>query len=141
MVFAAVAYVFSVAFALFASDALEVFHFGGRDWRANECNMVQLCNFATAVIVLDKNLDVLYVLEFHVAQIDQIAGQIFWINPVELYMEQKRNRMSQDKSKFFNQIDRIDGQMFQSASYWPLTQDPECMLAARLDRSQWYAVD
>lgn len=34
-----------MALTLFASDALEIFHLGGDNWRADEAEMVQLCYF------------------------------------------------------------------------------------------------
>lgn len=69
-----------MALSFFASNTLEIFHFCRCNGWTDKANVIKLCQFATALIILDKNLDILNILEFHVAQIDWIAGQIFWIN-------------------------------------------------------------
>lgn len=67
-----------MAFALFAWNAFEIFHFGCNNWWADEANVVQLGHLATSLIILDENLNILNILEFHVAQIDLLASEIFW---------------------------------------------------------------
>lgn len=62
-----------MSFALFARNALKVVHLGCSNWRANKANVVNLCHVAARLVVLHKDLYVLYVLEFHIAQIDGIA--------------------------------------------------------------------
>lgn len=56
-----------MTFAFFARNAFEIFHFGGDNRWSNETNIVQLCDIATTLVILDINLNILYVLEFYVA--------------------------------------------------------------------------
>lgn len=69
-----------MAFALFTGNPFEVFHFGCDDRRSNEANVIELCQFSTALIIFDEYLDILNVLEFNITQIDHIAVQIFRIH-------------------------------------------------------------
>lgn len=62
-----------VTFAFFARDTLKVRHLGCYNGGANEANVINLSNVATRLIILHIDLYVLYILEFHVAQIDWIA--------------------------------------------------------------------
>lgn len=62
-----------MSFALFARYALKVVHLGCGNWRADKAKIVNLCHIAAGLVVLHKDLYVLYILEFHIAQIDGIA--------------------------------------------------------------------
>lgn len=63
-----------VAFALFAGDTLKVRHLGCDNGRAYKANIIDLGYVAARLIVLYKDLYVLHILEFDVAQIDGIAA-------------------------------------------------------------------
>lgn len=69
-----------MALSFFAGNTFEIFHFCRYNRRTNKTDVVKLSHFATALIVLDENLDILNILEFHVAQIDWIASQILRID-------------------------------------------------------------
>lgn len=62
-----------MSFALFAGNTLKVVHLGCNDWRADEANVVDLRDIAARLVILDENLYVLYILEFHIAQIYRIS--------------------------------------------------------------------
>lgn len=62
-----------MSFAFFAGYALKVVHLGCGNWRADKANVVNLCHIAAGLVVLHKDLYVLYILEFYIAQIDGIT--------------------------------------------------------------------
>lgn len=71
-----------MAFAFFAGNPFKIFHFRCYNWRSNESDVIQLGDLATALIVLDEQLDILYILELYVTQINRLTSQIFRIQSV-----------------------------------------------------------
>lgn len=68
-----------MTFALLASNAFELSHIGGGDWRPIEGQMVNLCHFTSRLIVFDKQLNVLHILELYELEWDRGAAfQIIW---------------------------------------------------------------
>lgn len=72
-----------MTFSLFASNAFEILHFGGYYRWTNKSNVVKLRYLAATLIILNENLNILNILEFHVTQINCISRQIFRINAIE----------------------------------------------------------
>lgn len=62
-----------VAFAFFAGDTLKVRHLGCNNWGAYEPNIINLSYISTRLIILYIDLYVLYILEFHISEINGIA--------------------------------------------------------------------
>jgi len=62
-----------MAFTLFAGHTLKIGHLGGNDWGSNEANVINLCNVTARLIVLHEDLNVLHILEFHIAQIHRLS--------------------------------------------------------------------
>lgn len=59
-----------------AGDALEIVHLCGLQRRSNEAQVVNLCCLASRLVVLHKNLDVLYILEFHVTEVHRVTLEV-----------------------------------------------------------------
>lgn len=66
----------SVALAFLPGDSLEVAHVGRVDRRPDYSQMVDLGHLATRLVVSDKQLNVLHILELDVAQVDRVSVQI-----------------------------------------------------------------
>lgn len=66
----------SVALALLPGDSLEIVHVSRVDRRPDYSQMVDLSHLAARLIVPDKQLNVLDVLELHVAQVDGVSVQV-----------------------------------------------------------------
>lgn len=89
-----------MTFSFLASNTLEVLHFSGYNWRTNKTNVVQLSYVTTTLVVLDEYLDILYILKFHVAQVDLLACQIFGIQSI-LGKKEKIFKKQNNIEKYF----------------------------------------
>lgn len=67
-----------MTFTLLASNAFELSHIGGGDWRPIERQMVNLRHFTSRLIVFDKQLNVLHILKLYEFQWNRGALQIIW---------------------------------------------------------------
>lgn len=72
-----------MALSFFAGHAFELAHVCGRDRRAVEREVVDLSDVAPRLVVFDKQLNVLNILELHKLERYWIAFQVTWSNSVQ----------------------------------------------------------
>ena len=66
----------SMCFTLFASDALEITHVRSIEWTSINCQMIDPGRFGSALVILYKYEQRLYVLELDKTEVDGISIQI-----------------------------------------------------------------
>ena len=67
-----------MALALLAGDPLEVGHVGGGHGAAVDLNVTQATNFLPTLIILNKNGEVLHILELQELQLYEASGQLLF---------------------------------------------------------------